>query len=342
MAILGGIDIHRSQLTYDYVDTETGEIRAGEVRPACRQGLRRWLERFEGAERVAFAIEAGTGWRYVSEELRRAGCKVYLAEPGETAYLKGPKRRAKRDLGDAKHLRELVQQGRVPESWIPPAEILEARALIRLYLDLLEERGAWVERVNAALFHQGVPATSLMTKVGRTKLSEAELTPQGRRQVDVGTRQVKRLDQERDIIAGLIEVAAKAQPACRKLVEELYGVGWLLAYALWAELGDVRRFSSSRDVVRYTGMDVTVYSSGDHRSMGSLSRQGSPVLRWALYEVAVQAAHKRSPDYKYYRQVKTRRQNDSGIAFQSIMRRVARRAYHLMRVLPAEAWPAAA
>jgi transposase len=230
----------------------------------------------------------------------------------------------------------------VPESWIPPAEILEARALIRLYLDLLEERGAWVERVDAALFHQGVPATSLVTKLGRAKLAEAELTPQGRRQVDVGLRQVKRLDQERDIIAGLIEDAGKAQPPCRKLVEQLYGVGWLLAYALWAELGDVRRFSSSRDVVRYTGMDVTVYSSGDHRSMGSLSRQGSPVLRWALYEAAVAATHKTSPDHRYYEQVKSRRQGDSGIALQSVMRRVARRVYHLMRGLPAEAWPAAA
>lgn len=342
MAILGGIDIHRSQLTYDYIDTRTGEIRAGEVRPANRQGLRRWLKRLEGAEHVAIAIEAGTGWRYVSEELRRAGCRVYLAEPAETAYLKGPKRRAKRDLGDAKHLRELVQQGRVPESWIPPQEILEARALIRLYLDLLEERGAWVERVDAALFHQGVPVTSVVTAAGRAKLANAELTAQGRRQVVVGLRQVDRLDQERGIIAGLIEMAAKAQPACRKLVEEVYGVGWLLAYALWAELGDVRRFTSSRDVVRYTGMDVTVYSSGDHRSMGLLSRQGSPVLRWVLYEAAVAATHKGSPDHRYYVQVKSRRQGDSGIALQSVMRKVVRRAYHLLRELPAEAWPAVA
>jgi transposase len=89
-------------------------------------------------------------------------------------------------------------------------------------------------------------------------------------------------------------------------------------------------------------MDVTVYSSGEHRSMGSLSRQGSPVLRWALYEAAVAATQKRSPDHGYYDQVKSRRQGDSGIALQSVMRRVIRRAYHLMRELPAEAWPTAA
>ena len=51
--------------------------------------------------------------------------------------------------------------------------------------------------------------------------------------------------------------------------------------ALLSELGDTRRFSSSKKAVRYAGMDVTVHSSDDRRAAGKLSRQGPPVLRWA-------------------------------------------------------------
>lgn len=85
-----------------------------------------------------------------------------------------------------------------------------------------------------------------------------------------------------------------------------YGVGPVGSAVIWAELGDTRRFSASRKAVRYTGLDVTVYSSDDKRAPGRLSRQGSPLLRWALYEAAKCAARPGSPDYAYYRRVKDR------------------------------------
>jgi transposase len=58
-----------------------------------------------------------------------------------------------------------------------------------------------------------------------------------------------------------------------------------------AELGDTRRFSCSREAVRYGGMDITVLASDKRRAPGHLSRQGPPALRWALYEAA-QAARR--------------------------------------------------
>ena len=70
--------------------------------------------------------------------------------------------------------------------------------------------------------------------------------------------------------------------------------------ALLSELGDTRRFSSSKKAVRYAGMDVTVDSSDDRRAAGKLSRQGPPVLRWAAFEVAKRAWRKASPDHEYY------------------------------------------
>ena len=60
MAIVGGIDVHRGQLTYDYLDTDSGEIRRGQVRPANRKGLRKWLSRLEGRGGPEFGVEACT------------------------------------------------------------------------------------------------------------------------------------------------------------------------------------------------------------------------------------------------------------------------------------------
>jgi transposase len=137
---------------------------------------------------------------------------------------------------------------------------------------------------------------------------------------------------------------AQAQPACRALVEAHYGVGPILAFAIWAEMGDPRRFSSSSDAVRYAGIDITVYSSDGKRSRGHLSRQGPPLLRWALHEAAgdIHASRSSSPDHAYYEAVKARHQGDAQIATLSVARKLARRCYHTLRELGPEAWPAAA
>ena len=89
MRIVGGLDVHRRQITFDYVDEVSGQSRRGRIAPADRLLLRRWLEtNLEGAP-AAFAVEACTGWRFVVEELQRAGVEAHLAEPADTAAARG-------------------------------------------------------------------------------------------------------------------------------------------------------------------------------------------------------------------------------------------------------------
>ena len=158
MPIVGGLDIHRKQLTFDYLDTVTGEVKRGQIAPADRAHLRAWLARFAGRDDVAFALEGCTGWRYVAEELAGAGVAAHVAEPADTAFARGRKRHAKTDKTDSRHLRELLAEGRLPECWIPPSHILECRALLETYHDLRAEHTAWVQRIHAVFFHQGAPA----------------------------------------------------------------------------------------------------------------------------------------------------------------------------------------
>jgi transposase len=169
MPIVGGLDIHRKQITFDYVDTATGELQTGQIAPADRAHLVGWLaRRFAGQHDVEFALEGCTGWRYVAEELTAAGVVAHVAEPADTAALRGRRRHAKTDKTDSRHLRETLADGRLPECWIPPSHILECRALLELYHDLRAEHTAWIQRIHAVLFHQGAPA------LGNTGLRTAQ------------------------------------------------------------------------------------------------------------------------------------------------------------------------
>ena len=81
--------------------------------------VRRVGEAVRGRE-VHVAVEACTGWLFGCDALVVAGAVAHLAEPVETRALRGRKRRAKTDREDARWLRELLAEGRLPEAWIPP------------------------------------------------------------------------------------------------------------------------------------------------------------------------------------------------------------------------------
>jgi transposase len=333
MTMVGGFDVHRKQITFDYVDTDTGLVRCGEIRPATRKTLRRWLGEHCPDGDVEMAVEGCTGWRYVVEELTTAGGTAHLADPAETAGLRGPKKRAKTDRADARLLRTLLLEGRLPESWIPPAHVLEVRTLGRLYCALMEERRAWRQRIHAQLFHQGCPPIpALLTEAGREALTTAELSATGRQYVDTALRRIDELTAEIDPVRRQLVNFARRQAGCRALQARQYGVGWLCAAIMWAEIGDARRFARSDQLVRFAGMDVTVYSSDGKRSPGHLSRQGSPELRWATFEAAKCAARPGSPDYAYYHKLAARPDSGKNPTL-AVERKILRRSYHTLREL---------
>jgi transposase len=342
MAIVGAFDVHRRQVTFDVLDTVSGQVRRGQVRPACRATLRQFLARFAGEEQVSFAVEGCTGWRFIVEELERAGIAAYLADPAAAADARGSKRRAKTDRTDTRQLRLQLAEGRLPESWIPPALVREMRAKLECYHDLREEHTAWVQRIHATLFHHGVPVieSALSTIAGRARLEAGEgLSPAARQVLAVALRVSDALQTELDELGRELARFARRQPGCRALAAQ-DGVGAITSVAIWAFMGDTRRFSSSAQAVRHTGLDVTVYSADGKRSPGHLSRQGPPVLRWALYEAACSAARHTSPDLDYYHD--TMERIDHKRAAISVARKIARRSHHILRNLGDAAWQDAA
>jgi transposase len=330
MAIVGGLDLHRKQVTFDVVDTATGACERGRIAPANRDSFRWWLAGFEG-QLVDLAVEGCTGWRFVVEECRAAGVRAHLAEPADVAGLKGRRQHAKTDRLDARHLRELLEAGKLPECWIPPHHVLEIRAKVRLYKDLLEERGGWQQRIHATLFHLGAPAQPDLLGSDPDRLARLEaLTPATRQTTMVALRMIDALDDTLNALRAELVAFGRRQPGCKELQHE-YGIGALTSVVIWSEMGDARRFANSRNAVRHTGLDISVYSSDGKRSRGHLTRQGPPMLRWALYEAGRCAARQSSPDHAYYERVAQRVGKQR--AALSVARKLARRCHHRLRAL---------
>jgi transposase len=331
MTMVGGLDVHRQQITFDYVDDD-GLVRWGQIRPATRSRLRGWLAEHCTDGDAEFALEGCTGWRYVVEELAAAGALAHLGDPAEIAALRGRKKRAKTDRADARLLRTLLLEGRFPESWIPPSHVAEIRNLGRLYCTLMDERRAWQQRIHAQLFHQGCPPIrALLSEAGREALATADLTPAGRQYVDTALQRIDELTVEIEPLRTQLVSFARRQAGCRAL-QTHYGIGWLCATIMWAQIGDARRFASSDRLVGFAGLDVTVYSSDDKRSPGHLSRQGSPELRWVAFEAAKAASRRGSPDYVYYRKLAAKHDGHNGKnPTLAVERKILRRCYHTLR-----------
>jgi transposase len=337
MTIVGGVDIHRKQLTFDCVDVETGEVHRGKIAPADRKHLAVWLARnLAGDGEVHLAFEGCTGWRYVAEELARAGVRPYLAEPADTAALRGRRRHAKTDRTDSRHLRQLLLDGRLPQCWIPPAHVLECRALLETYHDLRVEHTGWVQRIHAVLFHQGArsPGRELRTARGQAELAAiaaTELSAAGQRQVAAALRMLTATEAELDTLRAELVRMARRLTGAKVLTARVYGVGPITGLALTCWLGGADRFSSARKAVRFAGLDVTVYSSDGKRSPGHLSRQGPEVLRWCLFEAGKTSARASAPDHAYYAQVQER--IDGKRATLSQARKIVRQACHILTEL---------
>lgn len=141
-------------------------------------------------------------------------------------------------------------------------------------------------------------------------------------------RLIETLNAEIETVDQGLAVVALTHPACRSLCQ-LYGIGPVLAVTLLAELGDVRRFRNGRQVVRSSGLDITVEQSDTRRRPGKLARQGSPVLRWAAVEAVQRLCRRHGPDHAAYQRLKARL--GAQRASLALARKLLKRAYHQLR-----------
>ena len=202
-----------------------------------------------------------------------------------------------------------------------------------------------MQRIHAVLFHHGAPALGegmLRTGPGVAALRAAAagcLSPAGQLQVATALAVLEALETRMHAVRHQLLAAARHLTGAKVLAARLYGVGPVTALAMTCWLAGEGRFSSSRKAVRFTGLDITVWSSDRKGPPGRLSRQGPPVLRWAVYEAGKAHARTSAPDHRYYAAVKDRK--NSKRACLSEARKILRQAHHILAELGDDALAAA-
>jgi transposase len=198
---------------------------------------------------------------------------------------------------------------------------------------LIDERTQWLQRIQATLFHHGVGGVPerLRGSAGRAFLEALELPADACERIEIALAMVDALERQLRPLESQLRKLARRQTGCRALMR-LYGMGELTSLMTLCELGDVQRLSASRKAVRMAGIDIGVHRSDRRSRVGKLNRQGSPHLRWALYEAALSACRPSSPDHADYLALKARGLSHTRASL-TIARKLARRSFHVLREL---------
>jgi len=275
-----GMDLHRRRSVLVRM-TEDGR-RLGMARITNSPAeLRTQIARAGKCPRVA--LEATYGWYWAADTLAAAGAEVHLAHPlGVKAFTY---RRVKNDERDCADLADLLRMGRLPEAWIAPAEVRELRELTRYRHKLVSLRTSCKDQVHAVLAKLGIPVTctDIFGRAGSAWLDGLGL-PQPYAGKVTSLRQLTgELTTE---IAMLGDVIADLLAADRgyQVIQQLPGIGPVLAAVITAEIGDVTRFRNAGQLCSWAGLTPRHRESDTKVARGHVTKQGSRLLRWALIE----------------------------------------------------------
>jgi transposase len=201
----------------------------------------------------------------------------------------------KNDYRDAADLADLLRMGRLPEAWVAPVEVRDRRELVRHRHKIVGLRTSLKAQVHAVLAKRGIPVvdSDLSGVRGRKRLASMALPEPFRIRVESQLRLIEAIDAEVDQFDRLIAKAFLDDDGYR-VIQQLPGVGPTFAAVFTAELGDVSRFAGAPQVCSWAGLTPRHRESDNTVHRGSITKQGSRLVRWAAVE-AVQRAPKASP-----------------------------------------------
>jgi len=328
--LYAGLDLSRKRLDFCLLDERGERVETGAAPPDADglRGLAGRVGRF--GEPVRAAIESMNGARFVHDQLELAGWQVEIAD---AVKVKGLAPLAcKTDRIDAWVLAELARRDLVPAIWLPDPAVRAERERARFRLHLVRHRTSLKQRVHAVLLAHGkpCPVSDLFGVSGRALLDRLALPEPWAGTVAASLQLIDELDSQ---IAGC-EAELQRLGADHRYVPLLLtvpGIGWVLAYTIAAEIGDISRFPTPTKLAGYTGLCPRVYQSGNSDRRGALSKQGPKYLRWALIEATMHAS--RHPLYRdRYQQTKQRlgRQRGAKVAQVDLARRLSHAIWHML------------
>ena len=319
-----GCDLHTRYQQIAMLDEETGEL------------IERRLQHESGEARAFYAgltgpvrvgIEATGHTRWFERLLAELGQELWI---GDAAEIRASMvRKQKTDARDAAHLLDLLLSGRFPRIWRPSRAERDLRQLVWHRQKLVWMGTAIGNQLHALAMGEGVcRKKKLFTKKGRTELESLPLDPWASRR----RQELLRLFDQLEASLGEFDRAVAEQAENNQAAVLLMthpGVGPVTSLAFVLTLGPVERFGRSKQVVSYLGLNPREHSSGGRQRLGSISKQGNPMMRSLLVEAGHTAA-RFDPELKQdYQRLKLRR--GGGVAKIAVARKLAVRMYWMLR-----------
>src|ERR671930_2479017 len=328
--LYAGLDLSRKRLDVHLLEESgvTKDVVALSPDGDALRTLAGSTDRF--GEPVRAAIESMNGARFVHDTLELAGWDVEIADAQKVKGL--APLACKTDRIDAWVLAELARRDLVPAIWLPDPAVRAERERARWRLHLVRHRSSLKQRVHAVLLTHGkpCPVSDLFGVSGRRLLARLALPEPWQGTIQASLRLLDELEREiSEWSAELRRLGADHRYVA--LLCTVPGIGWVLAYTIAAEIGDISRFPTPRKLAGYSGLCPRVYQSGERDRRGPLAKQGPRYLRWALVEAAVHA--RTHPSYRErYARTKARlgKQRGAKVAQVDLARRLAEAIWHML------------
>lgn len=281
-----GIDLHRHRSVIVRQDADGNRL---SVRRIVNDPVRLAEEIGQAGREPEVVVEATYGWYWAADVLAAAGARVHLAHP---LGIKGmSQRRVKTDIRDATDLADLLRLGRLPEAWIAPPALRQLRELVRHRCKLVNQRSGLKASVHAVLAKQGlrIPVSDLFGVTGQALVAAAPLDAAYRARVNALGRLIESYDFEIEVAGKLISTQVGRDPLYGpgyRVIQQIPGIGPILAAVLVVEIGDVHRFAGARQLCSWAGLTPKHRESDTHVRRGRVTKQGSRLVRWAVVEAA--------------------------------------------------------
>ena len=319
-----GIDVHKHESQVAVLDDD-GEIDR-EIRVE-NANLDEIAEEYAGAKAV---IEATSNYYTIYDTLDEY-LDVVVADPQQTKAIGIAE--VKNDRLDAKLLAQLRRAGMIAQSYVPPEELRERRALVRGRKRLVEKRTDFKNEVHALLDKQGVSYDwDPFSVKGREILAGEDLSLDlvGQQLLESFLSVIDEFTTQIEALEEVIEETAASLEATQ-LMMTIPGVSFYSSLLITAELGEIERFDEAKEAVSYAGLDPTVRESGDSRTEGGISKRGSGDLRWILVQCVNTAVHRCNDPYlgRFYARLKRRKNHK--IAIVATARKLLVSIFHMLQ-----------
>lgn len=272
-----GLDIAKSVFQVHGVDG------AGAVVIRKRISRAKVLEFFADPPPCLIGIEACATAHHWGRELQALGHTVKLMPP---SYVKAYLKRSKNDANDAAAICEAVTR---PSMRFVPIKTKEQQAALMLHRTrqlLVRQRTMLSNAIRGHLAELGI--VSAKGRKGTGELlgiiadgADSRVLPAARGMLGVLARQYIAIGAEIGSIEKSILAWHRSCEASRRL-EEIPGIGPIVATALVAEVGDWKAFSSGRSLAAWIGLVPKQHTTGGKDRLGSITKQGNRYLRWLL------------------------------------------------------------